>query len=229
MELKIKTVRLNSMTNETHTQFHDDSYMSINKRTEEVIATLGLTELLALYTQALNKQKSVLDIVIGSKYTKLIAEKDHDRDQTLIGFKTAVKSMHHHFDPAVRQAAERVNNIFRHYGNIPHRSNDEETAAIEDLIREFSRTDLTADLNTLNVMSWHNRLVLDNSGFITLTQQRYDEIAALPAERMRNVRKDTDKFYRSITQQLELLVMVNRITPALTSLITDLNVIITHL
>jgi hypothetical protein len=192
------------------------------------LQVLDLHDALPLHSAALIAQKLVLDIIRGSKYTRMMAEKDHARDQTLKGFIAAVKAMHHHFDVNVREASHRVSNVFNHYGNIANRPYDEETAAIEDILREFKKSDLLADLLLLGVMQWCEHLELDNEEFKDLSRQRYQEMAAIPKQRMSTARTETDKIYRSIVHRLEYQVTVGRITTELTDIITDMNVVIAH-
>jgi hypothetical protein len=228
METQIIKIRFESLKNETHVQFHDNFCTLLEKQSATNIADMELTPLLGLYYPAFQKEKEALDVVLKSKYTLMLAEKDRERDEIYRGFVTTVKGLRYHFNPGVQQAAARVMDIFDHYGNIARRSNDDETAAINDIVREFGRTDLTADLNTLNVNDWLTRLIDENSAFDQLTHQRFEEAAAQTTARMKAARAVTDKYYRNIVRHLEYLGIIDRITPALTEFIRELNVIVTH-
>ena len=52
------------------------------------------------------------------------------------------------------------------------------------------------------------------------------EKLSLPTVRMKNARIDTDKAYRNIVKHLEYTILINRITPEFTTLVSQLNIII---
>ena len=226
--MKIVKIKLDVMPNELHYKMHKDVYVVIDRRPGHDIEMLDMLALRADYFAAFDIEQSVLDIVTKSKYSREIIDADRQRDTTCLGFMASVKAMLYHFDPAVQSAARRVMDIFDHYGNIPKRSYNEETAAIEDFLRELQRPDLADAITKLGVEAWRDRLDADNRAFEALYLLRYDEKAALPAIRMKEARVETDKRYRNIVTHLEYLLMMNRVTPQLSSLITDINVVVTN-
>ena len=230
MDIKIKEVRLTAMSNEMNTRFHEDFLLLTEKHHNPVIVEiLGITDLSRLYRDAAERQKAALDIIVSSKYTRELSTKDHERDQTVMGLTATVKAiMQHHFDPAVRAAAQRLMDVIRHYKSIVHRSFDEETAAIDDLLREFARADLAADIILTGVKPWCDKLATQNGEYVVITRHKYDEKAAMPTQRMRAARKETDKYYRTIIGQAEYFVTIGWLTLQLEDFIADINVLATH-
>ena len=227
-EIKIKEARMSVMTNEMHTQFYEDIGAAFHRRPDAVLRALGLDEIVPVFYQAFDAQKSVLDIITASKYSVLLHLKDIERDHAIRGFLGHVKNQRHHPDQKVREAAERVYKVFKHYGNILKRSYDEETAAINDILREFERADLVADLKTIQAEEWRNRAETANNEFFDLTQHRIVENAEMPTIRMKDARKVTDRVFRNIVSRLEFLVTLGKITPELTELVAEINSVVKH-
>jgi hypothetical protein len=157
-----------------------------------------------------------------------MAEKDHSRDNSWRGFVGAVKNMLYHFDLEVQRAAQRVMDVFNHYGDVAKRGYDEETAAIDDIMREFEKPDLAADLQTLHAATWRDRLKTDNDDFKTVSRQRIEETAAKPTVRMKEARVATDEKYRNVVLHLEYMTRAGKTSQELTELIAELNSYVKH-
>ena len=226
--IQLKEIRISAMPNEMHTQFHEDIEIIINKRPPSVFKQLGFEDAMPLFVQAVENQKAVLDIVTASKYSLLMLNKDHSRDHAVKGFAGYVKNMRHHHDVAVQEAAARVYTICKHYGNITKKSFDEETAAISDMLREYERDDLAADILTVKATEWIERIIEENNEFIALAHQRYAENAEMPTVRMKDVRKNTDRLYRSITGRLQYMITVGKTSIELAELVAEINAVVKH-
>jgi hypothetical protein len=221
--MKITKIKLTVMTHELHCQYHQDIMDFINKKPATVLETIGLPQWTPPYFAALEREKLALDIILKSKFTAEMAESDNGRDNTYRGFVSAVKSLLYHFDPEIRGAAKRVTDVFNHYGDVPKRSYNEESAAIDDIMREFEKPDLAADLVTLNAVSWRDRLKFDNDGFKSLSHLRVEEAAGRTPIRMKDARVETDEHYRNIVLHLEYMVRAGKTSQELTGFITELN------
>ena len=226
--LEIKKIKLSALQNETHTQFHDNVSLLIDRLPGPVVDMFDIAPLVVLYIAALLKERAALDIVLKSKYSHEMSVSDNSRDDIYRGFAAAVKALLLHYDTEKIASARRVMDILKHYGNISRKSYDDETAAIKDLKREFDRADLTHDLVTLDATDWLDKLVAANDEFERLSIQRFDEAASITHVRMKTVRTETDKYYRGIVQHLGYMVMVGRTSDELAAFINELNVIITH-
>jgi hypothetical protein len=195
-----------NLRNEAHVEFHttvNALFLKFNP------STLGIGQLYAVYRPLLDEEITALDIIRRSGLTPEIVEDDHKRDSLYRGFADNVKSNLHHFDLARREAAKKVEIVLEHYGNIAHKSLDEETAAIEDLYRELLKPDNYPSVIALGLGDWMEQLVQTSRHLEQLMMERYDEAAQRPNVHMQRIRKEVDKVFRSILDLLEALVRVN--------------------
>jgi hypothetical protein len=181
-----------------------------------------------LYKSAFNNELEALDIILKSELTPQITEQDSLRDSLYRGFSDTVKGFRNHFDEAYRTSANKLWNIFLHYGNVAQKTLDAETAAINDLIREFKQPDLAKAVEFLKLNEWLNKLDAENARFQQLMMERYAESTSKTTYRMKTARLETDKYYRAIVAHLEnkVLLDVNHNNAKLKECVTELNAII---
>jgi hypothetical protein len=170
---------------------------------------LGVVPQYAAYQICCAGVVAALDVITKSGYTQPIDEQEHVRDRVFRGFDDAVKSALNHFDPAKREAARRIKIVLDHYGNIAAKAIDQETAAIDDLVRELQSGDYPVLVTTVGLGDWVAQLEIENQRFKDLMMARYDEAAKRPETHMRPARAATDKAFRELTRQLEALALVN--------------------
>ncbi|MDR0733599.1 MAG: DUF6261 family protein [Dysgonamonadaceae bacterium] len=194
------------LRNETHVELNENVTGVIEKYTPQ---TLGIVDLYAVYKPAYATEVSALDAIRKSGYTKEILDQDHRRDGIYRGFVDGVKSALHHFDPAKQAAAERIELVLEHYGNISRKNYDQGTAALDDLIRELSANDYPALLSTLTLTDWLTQLTAENAAFKNLMTERYEEVAQRTPVNMKDARTATDKALHAIIYQIEGLALVN--------------------
>jgi murein L,D-transpeptidase YcbB/YkuD len=209
------------LRNEVHAEYHTDV---IALFTVYSPASQGIVPQYDPYKAAYDDEIAALDIILKSEFTDEIKEYDLVRDKTFRGFSDAVKAFTNHFNKEKREAGERVNNILAHYGNIAAHTIDAETAAIDDLLRELRLDGHVQDVTALGLTEWVDQLEIENNEFKTLMYNRYNELAARTALRMKTTRKATDSAFRHLLNQLDALVLVNGETDYI-AFITALNVI----
>jgi hypothetical protein len=214
--------RYEILRNETHVELHESLAPVFLKYPP---AQLGIEAPYAAYKLLLDTEISALDIIRKSELTGKIEEQDHQRDQLFRGFVDAVQSNLHHFDPAKQEAARKVQVILDHYGNIAVKTFDQETAAIDDLARELGTPEHSPLIDTLGLGDWLTALNAGNERFKSLMQERYGEMAQRPTTRMKNARTAVDKAWRSLTDRIEALALVNGMTDY-EAFIRDLNVVL---
>ena len=146
---KITRVRTNKLTNETFFRF-----MTENRRYYENYnpQTLEIAGFMPGYDSALTELDDALERIRKSPDTERIAVLDADFDRTCSGMEAYVKAYLQHFDPVVRTAAENLDVVFRHYGNIGRRAYREELAASHNLVQELHAR--PADVNALQLAPW---------------------------------------------------------------------------
>ena len=199
-------LRYEHLRNETHVEFHTIVNSLFVKYTPEA---LGIASLYPPYKSLYDDEVTALDIIRRSELTIEIEGKDHERDYVFRGFADNVKSFRNHFDPDKRRAAEKLEVILEHYGNIAAKTLDDETAAIEDLHRELIKQQNYIHVAALGLGEWLGYLVQVSRNLEQLMLVRYDETSQRPDIHMPSVRKELDKVFRSILDLLEALIRVN--------------------
>ena len=221
----IIAINLTRPKNELHVQFHE-SVITLIQNTG--VESLPFGELFARYKSAFGNESEALLLITKSELTAQISEQDRLRDSIFRGFSDTVKGNRNHFDPEIRAAANRLWNIFLHYGNIAQKPLDEETAAINDFLREFKRTEIAAATDRLKMKDWVDRLAQENDKFHQLMMDRYREATAKTTYRMKTARVETDRYYRAIVAAVENQALMDALSPALGNFIIELNAIISR-
>jgi hypothetical protein len=206
MTTKIIRLRFERLRNETHVSYFDALNPLFNTYTP---ASMNIVPQYTAYKTAFDEEVLSLDIILKSELTAEVIAQDHVRDGTYRGFVEAVQSGTHHFAPAKRDAAKKVLNVVAHYGNIAAHTLDQETAAIDDLLRELAEGPYPAMITTLGIDDWLTQLATDNQQFKSLMADRYHETAQRPAVRMKQTRKATDSAFRALLNQIDALALVN--------------------
>jgi hypothetical protein len=213
-----------------YNHLRNEAHVELNKTFSTLVekygaAQLNIQSLFDYYQTQFNAEVSILDLIRKSELTEEIVEQDHRRDGIYRGFVDAVKSALNHFDYQKREAARKLEVIVEHYGNIAAKTLDQETAAIDDLLREVLTDQYATLLATLGLTDWANELKLANERFTQLMLARYSESAQRPTIQMKATRLEVDKALRAILNQVEALVLVNGIDNYY-AFIKDVNVVL---
>jgi hypothetical protein len=210
------------LRNESHVEFHETvNNLFITYPPSE----LGFTTQYEIYKPLFDTEITVLDVIRKSGYTEDIGEQDHRRDHIFRGFADAVKSTLNHFDEAKKDAAHKISIVVENYGNIAVKALDQETAAIDDLLRELASGNYPALIEILAFSDWLTQLNIENERFKELMMTRYGELAQRPSTRMKSARSEVDKAFRALTTQIEALALVNG-SAAYAPFVRELNIII---
>jgi hypothetical protein len=219
MENPFKHIALKLLVNETHVELGEDFQRIIEKHNP---TRKGLSPLFDKYQIVADAERDVLDIMVSSPLTPDIKKQDHRRNSIFRGFVHAVQSFLNHYDINKGKAALLAIGVLHHYGNVTKKSLDAETAAIDDLLREFEQSENANAINVLNLNEWLVQLKNANDTFRSLMLSRYEQKAQLPLIRMREARKETDYYFRLILKQIEVFSVTNT-TEDYQSLIKELN------
>jgi hypothetical protein len=196
----IISINLHALKNETHVEFSENIDRIFVKYDP---ATLGFQPLYSLYRTALDHESEALDIIRRSEITSEITRQDHVRDTIYRGLVDTVNAALHHFNPAFVEAALKIDNILKHYGNLSKKTLDDETAAIDNLLRELRQPSLTQAIARIGLATWREQLSIENEKLKGLMTQRYDETADKTPYRMTTARVETDKYYHAIVNRVE--------------------------
>ena len=223
MGTDIRTVSLSRLRNGTHAEFHENIKITIEKTGA---ATLGLESLFPLYCAAFSNELESLNFIRKSELTEQISEQDRVRDGIFRGLSDTVKGYRNHFDAQYRVAANKLWNVLLHYGNIARKPLDAQTAAVDDILREFQRPDLAEAIAVLQLQGWTDQLAEENTKFRTLMTDRYSEPAGKTTYRMQTARTETDRYYRGMIMLLEAKILSGYDDPEFNRFIVELNAVI---
>jgi hypothetical protein len=208
MKNTILKIYLESLRHKTHAEYNETVRSLIEKSNPDI---LGIRPQYDVYYPLLADEISVLDIIRKSEITDEIHAQDHVRDIVFRGFSDAIKSGLNHYDETKRIAAHKIEVVLDHFGNIAILTLDEETVAIEDLIRELKTENNTNLLITLGLTDWVVELSKANDKFKDLMMMRYEEVSQRPTIRMKEIRPAVDKAFRNMIDQIEALIKVKGI------------------
>jgi hypothetical protein len=188
---------------------------------------LGILPLYRVYRRQLDDELLALDLIRFSVLTKKIAAAGRLRSRLFRGLALHVQSYLCHFDDARCAAAQRLDGILRHYGNIARRRLEDASAAISDLCRELRREENLAAVAALGLGEWLECLDRENRALEAMVLKRYGETAHRPQVNMKEIRRDVDRTYRRIISLLEARVHVGG-APVDRGFIGEVNAMTSH-
>ena len=203
--MKIMKVKSEKLRNEEHFQFQTEFKDLVDSFTP---VTLGIETAYAAYLPLYANEAEALDVIRKSAVTDEIADADHLRDLTYRGLCDTVKGATKHFLPAKQEAAERVQVAIDHFGNINTKPYNEQTASINTLVNDLE-TEYADDVAALNIQDWIAELKANNEAFEALMDERYSDDAGKTQLKMKDVRKEIDEAYATITDRIDALGIVN--------------------
>ena len=221
----MKTILINitRMTNELHVQFHKSVLTLIERVT---VNALEIDTIYVPYKQAFENESEALLIIRKSDLTAKISEQDGVRDSVFRGFTDAVKSARNHFDPEMRNQANLLWSILLHYGNVTRKKLHEQSAATDDLLKEFEKPNYQHAIDVLHLRDWIDKMSEENQKFHQLVMDRYNDSLGKTTFRMKTERVETDKYYRVLTSHLDNMIAIEGTNTVMDEFITELNVII---
>jgi hypothetical protein len=113
--MKISSIHLNNMRNDAHFQFHTEFKDLVVQQNP---LTLKVKPQFDGYLPLYNRVDDALKKIVKSEFTAKIHEADKARDEIYLGIVETNTAALRHFNPNVRQAAERLKILFDTYGNV---------------------------------------------------------------------------------------------------------------
>lgn len=118
------------------------------------------------YESALNRDN-------GNPLTKVVEEKDSERDQRFLGLRTQVEAYSYHWDVTKQMTAKTLMEIIRRHGWGLHRSGyKKQTAQQGALIQELSQQPAAELIQNLELQPWLEQLVSAGQVFERTLQDR---------------------------------------------------------
>ncbi|MDR0412495.1 MAG: DUF6261 family protein [Dysgonamonadaceae bacterium] len=204
--MKIDSLELDHLLNETHYQFMLDYYDLLGAHPNVVSI---VTSLMPKFSELLTIEGKFVDAVKVSFYTEKLAESDHRRDRAVVGFTTAVRSALHHYDPKCLEAARRLEVRIKTFREeIATKTYMDETAAVKVFIDDLEGT-FEADVTQLGLTGWVEEMAIAQNDFQTYFTNRASEMADRPEGQLRNIRRQIDTIYRGMTKLIVAQILIN--------------------
>jgi hypothetical protein len=204
--MKIKSIHLNNLRNDGHFQFMQFVVALIRGigaavlKVEKQFATLE-----ALHAQ----EEEAFRKITRSALTVRINEADRERNEVFRSMANAIRTWLTHFNPALREAATRLQIVMDAYGNVTLKSHIAETSAIHNLTQELAGNH-AGDVKTTGLDQWITELNRRNAAVQTLLEQRADESAARTPLVLKDVRVKADEAYHALARLIDALATVAR-------------------
>jgi hypothetical protein len=203
--MKIQKLDTHSLRNDAHFQFHTEFRDLVVLHNP---LTLKIKPQFDSYLPLYNRVDDALKKIVKSEFTAKIHEADKARDEIYLGMAETVTATLRHFNPTVRQAAERLKIIFDTYGNVANKPLNEETSAIYNILQEL-KGKYAADAESVGLTLWVTELETRNLAFEALVKERFDETAARTTDIvMKQARAQLDEAYRVIVERINALAVV---------------------
>ncbi|MDR1676755.1 MAG: DUF6261 family protein, partial [Tannerella sp.] len=167
MKRQVISVHFDYLHNEAHVELNKAVITAIDRYNSVL---LGIGDIYAGYRQFVTTEISLRDMMCRNECTIGIHAQDRVRSSLFRGMFDAVRSGTNHFDAEKREAAGKLFPIFDHYGSINTRTLDEETATLDDLLRELASATASACVRTLALTDWTEQLDMENRKFKDLMQ-----------------------------------------------------------
>ena len=207
----IDQLAVSKLRNATHVGFNEDFSALLSKYGP---GSIGVKALYDEHAARFAEEKAVFEVIRKSDLTVVIELKDHSCDDILRGIVTGVDFNLHHFDDAIRAAAQSLKNVFDHYGHINTRNYEDQTALTSDLIRELSTSVHFPQVTALGLAPWVTKLSETNAEVIELLRVRDAEVSHRPSVNMKEVRVPVDKAYHETLKRLEAIALLGMIDVA---------------
>ena len=202
--MKIDNIHLAHLRNDEHFQFQTEFRDLVNKfNAEELSVRPQFSAYLPLYAQ----EDEAFKKIVKSAITAEIQEADKRRDLLFRGMIDANKSTLNHFQKEKQDAAKRLKVLFDTYGNVAQKPLNEETSALYNLLQDL-RGKYADDAEKTHLDEWADELETANKDFDRLVKDRYEESAEKTDLVLKQVRAQVDDAYRTITDRIDALVIV---------------------
>ncbi|GBU26345.1 hypothetical protein R83H12_03041 [Fibrobacteria bacterium R8-3-H12] len=220
--MKIDSIHLSHLRNDAHFQFHTEFKDLVASHNPE---TLKITPQFEAYLPLYARVDEALKKIVKSEFTAKIHEADKARDEIYLGMAETTAAALRHFNPATREAAERLKILLDTYGNVANKPLNEETSAIYNILQEL-KGKYAADVSSVGIEQWVSELETRNAAFETLVKERFDETAARTTDIvMKQARAQLDDVYKGIVERINALAVVEGVA-AYEAFIKTLNAVI---
>lgn len=221
----IDAISLKDLRNGEYIQFIKDTCTIVTNNDPAVLNVVTQhTALLAKGTEL----ESLFKTAMANAITKELVDLDEQRDQIINGLGFVIKGYGYHFLPAIKSAANALNDNLKMYGTgIATQNLQGETATLTSLVGDWeNKPDLTAAVTTLQLTNWLTELKLVNEKFATRYIQRTTEYAAANPENLKMKREETNQVYYELRKFIDAYSVINSGVAAYGIVTNQLNALI---
>ncbi len=210
--------------NALHAQFHKQMFLIVSEIEKETINLKQ--EILDSWISLINTEIDINREVRASAETKLLDEKDAERDSYVTYLFKTVRTESTSPFPAKNDAAKRLLLIVNKYKGLQEEPLDEKTLHIIGLIGDFGKTPNDAFTTTLGLEETIDLLLTANTEYQTLKDKRTAERAENKLPAGRTIRPQTDKVYERVCKLIEASYLLSTDEVAkekITALVSKMN------
>jgi hypothetical protein len=201
---KLVRVRTHMLVNELYYRFHTENG---ELYTRYGVDQLGIAAFITPFRAGLADLDKALERIDKSADTERAAAADREFDISFSGLREYARSCLHHFDPAARRAAENLDVVFGHYGNIGREAYRQELASSYNLIQDLrARKD---DVATLNLEPWIQAHEQAAAALTAILDARTGETAQQTELRVKQVRRTLDAVYQQIVDRIDAMINIS--------------------
>ena len=210
--MKVESIKLSALQNAEHFELMDEFIrIVVTFLTNSPLGLLArdIEALFNAFKQTFAIEDDAYKLILKSAITRQLSQLDGVRDSDWTNLTGNVNLLLKHFNTAIADAAYRVKIEFDGFGKIAQKGYNAETADIVNIIQSL-RGKLAADVATLGLAEWVDRLEQSNLDFMTAFSERGDEQTDKNAlGRMRDARLATDGDYRAIVNRINAGIEYN--------------------
>ena len=166
--------------------------------------------MLAKQAEAFRKAFDELTEASGYKptYQRRVNRSDRKRDESWRAARRYAKAMTSHPVPEVQRAAEKIDALFRAYGEIGNLSQIKETGTLESLTGQLRNLGEEL-LEKAGFTVWLERMEEDARQFNEVVRQRTEERAARPKGLVQQRRRSVELLYAELIKSAELSTLLD--------------------
>jgi hypothetical protein len=165
--------------------------------------------LIEYFEKEINAFAKAVNPKMENAITEPLALADERRDTAIAGFFKQIKVMCKHFDADIKAAANRLQDIIKHYADIPFLPYIQENGKIDALLRDLSSERAVDSIAVTGTVDWLQEIRAANTHFNELFEKRSNEKAGIVSGRSTALRQACENAYRPCVDMFNSLVMVN--------------------
>ena len=152
-------------------------------------------------------ERIALDQVHKSDYTAKLDLAEVARDKPIRGFFKVVKGQLQHFNPAVSDAAYRVDIINSNFSDITRLSDEKQSSAAVSFTDALDAA--SADITTLLMTDWVTEIKAKEAAYLVVKNQRLDETDEKTTLKMKDVRVVVDEAYNTLINRVNAFITID--------------------